>query len=226
MKSKKNSTDGASIRSDSIKAIILDMFSAGTDTTHTALEWTMTELLKHPEVMKKAQAEIRRITGSKISVTQDDVEKTLYLKAVIKESLRLHPPIPMLLPRESTKDVKVQGYDILAKTRVIINAWAIGRDPSSWENPEEFRPERFLESAIDFKGNDFQFIPFGAGRRGCPGTPFASSLIEITLASLLHKFNWALPGGAKPEDLDITEAPELAIHRKFPLVVIATPHSF
>lgn len=128
------------------------MFAAGTDTTHTALEWTMTELLKHPEVMKKAQAEIRRITGSKISVTQDDVEKTLYLKAVIKESLRLHPPIPMLLPRESTKDVKVQGYDILAKTRVIINAWAIGRDPSSWENPEEFRPERFLESAIDFKG--------------------------------------------------------------------------
>jgi cytochrome P450 len=202
------------------------MFAAGTDTTHTALEWTMTELLKHPEVMKKAQDEIRRITGSKISVTQDDVEKTLYLKAVIKESLRLHPPIPTLIPRESTKDVKVQGYDILAKTRVIINAWAIGRDPSSWENPDEFRPERFLESAIDFKGNDFQFIPFGAGRRGCPGTTFASSVSEITLASLLHKFNWALPGGAKPEDLDITEAPGLAIHRKFPLVVIATPHSF
>jgi cytochrome P450 len=202
------------------------MFAVGTDTTHTALEWTMTELLKHPEVMKKAQDEIRRITGSKISVTQDDVEKTLYLKAVIKESLRLHPPIPTLIPRESTKDVKVQGYDILAKTRVIINAWAIGRDPSSWENPDEFRPERFLEGAIDFKGNDFQFILFGAGRRGCPGTTFASSVIEITLASLLHKFNWALPGGAKPEDLDITEAPGLAIHRKFPLVVIATPHSF
>lgn len=157
------------------------MFAAGTDTTHTALEWTMTEFLKHPEVMKKAQDEIRRITGSKISVTQDDVEKTLYLKAVIKESLRLHPPIPMLIPRESTKDVKVQGYDILAKTRVIINAWAIGRDPSSWENPDEFRPERFLESAIDFKGNDFQFIPFGAGRRGCPGTTFASSVIELSL---------------------------------------------
>lgn len=202
------------------------MFAAGTDTTHTALEWTMTELLKHPEAMKKAQDEIRRIAGSKNGVTQDDVEKTPYLKAVIKESLRLHPPIPMLIPRESTEDVKVQGYDILAKTRVIINAWAIGRDPSSWEKPEEFRPERFLESSIDFKGNDFQFIPFGAGRRGCPGTAFASSLIEITLASLLHKFNWALPGGAKPEDLDIAEAPGLAIHRKFPLVVIANPHSF
>ncbi|KAF9667944.1 hypothetical protein SADUNF_Sadunf15G0075700 [Salix dunnii] len=222
----KISTDGVSIGRDSIKAIILDMFSAGTDTIHTALEWTMTELLKHPEVMKKAQDEIRRIVGSKNTVTRDDVEKTLYLKAVIKESLRLHPPIPMLVPRESTEDVKVQGYDILAKTRVIINFWAIGRDPSSWEKPEEFRPERFLESAIDFKGNDFQFIPFGAGRRGCPGAAFASSLIEITLASLLHKFNWALPGGAKPEDLDVTEAPGLAIHRKFPLVVIATPHSF
>lgn len=202
------------------------MFAAGTDTTQTALEWTMTELLKHPGVMKKAQDEIRRITGSKKSVTQDDVEKTLYLKAVIKESLRLHPPIPLLVPRESTKDVKAQGYDIRARTRVIINAWAIGRDPSSWEKPEEFRPERFLESAIDFKGNDFQFIPFGAGRRGCPGTTFASSLIEITLASLLHKFNWTLPGGAKPQGLDITEAPGLTIHRKFPLVVIATPHSF
>lgn len=116
-----------------------------------------------------------------------------YLKAVIKETLRLHPPIPLLVPRESTKDVKINGYDIAAGTRVITNAWAIHRDPTTWEEPEEFHPERFLNSTIDFKGQDFKLIPFGSGRRGCPGISFAIANNELVLANLLSKFNWALP---------------------------------
>lgn len=148
-----------------INSLLQDMFAAGADTVYTAIEWTMTEMLRHPEVMKEAQYEIRSIIGSTPNVSEDDVEKMAYLKAVIKESFRLQPPVPLLVPGESTEDVKVQGYDISAKTRVIINAWAIGRDPTLWQEPEEFRPERFLDSAIDFKGHDFQLIPFGAGRR-------------------------------------------------------------
>ncbi|CAN1729941.1 Cytochrome P450 736A117 [Linum perenne] len=189
---------------DSIKAIILDMFGAGSDTTFTALEWAMTEVLKHPRVTDKLQQDI----------------------AVIKESLRLHPPIPLLVPRASTKDTKVLGYDIAAKTGVLVNAWAIGRDPTAWEDAEDFKPERFMGSEIDYKGQDFQLIPFGAGRRGCPGITFAAAVLEIAMAALLHKFDWTFPGGAKAEDLDVSEAPGMAVQRKFPLLVFANPHSF
>ncbi|KAJ0106344.1 hypothetical protein Patl1_18170 [Pistacia atlantica] len=221
----KDSKSGDSVGRDGIKAIILDMFAAGTDTTYTALEWAMTELLRHQEVMKLLQNEIRKIIGSKPNISEVDLEKMHYLKAVIKESFRLHPPVPLLIPRESTEDVKVQGYDILAKTRVIINAWAIGRDPKYWEEPQEFRPERFLSSSIDFKGQDFQLIPFGAGRRGCPGTSFANATIELALASLLHKFEWAVPSEGRGTILNVTEYPGITVRRKFPLVVVATPRS-
>ncbi|CAN1335104.1 Cytochrome P450 736A117 [Linum perenne] len=222
MQRESESPDSA-IDGDSIKAILLDMFAAGSDTSYTALEWTMTEILRNPSVMKKLQQEIRTITGNNRNVTEDDIKQMTYLKAVIKESFRLHPPIPILVPRESTRDVTVQGYDVAAKTRVLINAWAIGRDPKNWDEPEEFRPERFLNSSIDFKGQDFELIPFGAGRRGCPGISFATASIEITLACLLQRFDWSLPGGRKAEDLDADEAPGLAVHRKTPLVVVATP---
>nr|XP_016434570.1 PREDICTED: cytochrome P450 71A2-like [Nicotiana tabacum] len=128
-----------------------------------------------------------------------------YLQAVIKESLRLHPPFLLLLLRESTEDVKLLGYHIPAKTQVIINDWAIGRDPLSWDDPEEYRPERFLNSNIDVKGLNFKLIPFGAGRRGCPGRTFVVAMIELALAKLVNKFNFALPEGLREEDLDMTE---------------------
>ncbi|CAN6584425.1 unnamed protein product [Malus baccata var. baccata] len=208
-----------------IKAITLDMFSAGTDTTSTALEWTMTELLRHPRVMKKLQNEVRGIVGNKTDITEDDLVGMDYLKAVIKESLRLHPPFPLLLPRMSTQDVKINGYDIKANTQVIVNAWQIGRDPKSYDNPEEFEPERFLSSDIDYKGKDFELIPFGAGRRGCPGIQFAVAVKEIALANLVHKFDWALPGVARGEDLDMTESTGATVHRKYPLKAVAIPYS-
>ncbi|CAL5362061.1 unnamed protein product [Camellia sinensis] len=218
-------TAGPPIHRDTIKALILDMFGAGTDTIFTSMEWTVAELLKHPQIMKKLQNEVRKIAKGKLNITEGDLENMYYLKAVIKESLRMHPPIPLLVPRESIQDAKVMDYDIVAGTQVIVNAWAIARDPLSWEDPEEFRPERFLNSSIDFKGHNFEFIPFGAGRRGCPGILFAMNVDELALASVVHKFNLSLPDDASGEDLDMTEAAGLTIHKKNPLIVVPTPYS-
>ncbi|XP_059655127.1 cytochrome P450 736A117-like [Cornus florida] len=209
----------------SIKALILDMFAAGTETTYTSLEWEVTELLRHPKVMKELQNEVRGIAKGKQDIVEDDLEKMHYLKAVINESMRLHPPLPMLVPREAIQDVKVMGYDIAAGTQVFINAWAIARDPSLWEDAKEFRPQRFLNTSIDYKGQNFQFIPFGAGRRGCPGINFAKPVNELALAKLVHKFDFALPSGAIDQDMDMAEAPGITINRKYPLLVVATPYS-
>ncbi|KAK9938214.1 hypothetical protein M0R45_014967 [Rubus argutus] len=207
-----------------IKAIILDMFVAGTDTTFTALEWTMSELLRNPRVMKKLQNEVRGIVGNRADVTEDDLVGMHYLKAVIKETFRLHPPLPLPGPRMSRQDVKINGYNIKANTQVLVNVWAIGRDPKSYTNPEVYEPERFLNSGIDYKGNDFELIPFGGGRRICPGIQFAVAVKEIALANIVHKFDWALPHGTKAEDLDMNESAGLTAHRKYPLKAVATPH--
>ncbi|XP_042477832.1 cytochrome P450 71A1-like [Macadamia integrifolia] len=214
------------IERDNIKAIVLDMFVGGTDTSNVLPQWTMAELLRHPEIMKEVQEEVRGVTKGKANITEDDIEHMHYLKAVIKEALRLHPPVPLLVPRELMETVNIQGFDIPAKTTVIVNASAIGRDPVSWDDPEKFEPKRFLNgaSSVDFRGHNFQLIPFGAGRWGCPGTQFAIVVVELALASLLHKFDWALPNGASGKDLDITEAYGIICHLKSPLVAVATPH--
>ncbi|KAL6125983.1 hypothetical protein ACLB2K_074034 [Fragaria x ananassa] len=171
--------------------------------------------------------EVRGIVVNKREITEDDLVGMHYLQAVMKETLRLHPPVPLLMPRKATQDVKVQGYDIKANTVVIVNAWQIGRDPKSYDNPEEFEPERFLitNSDTDYKGKDFQLIPFGAGKRGCPGINFAMDVNEIVLANLVHKFDWSLPDGVKPRDLDMTESCGLTKRRKYPLKAIAVSHS-
>lgn len=222
---KKENTAGFALDRDAMKAIILDIFGGGTDTTHSVMEWGMSELLRNPKILQKLQAEVREVTQGKPEITRDDMEKMWYLKAVIKETLRLHTPIPLLVPRESIRDIKVMGYDIPARTQVIVNAWAISRDPMLWENPEEFQPERFLDSSLDFRGLNFELIPFGAGRRVCPGINFAMSVNELALAKLVNKFNFTLPDGIKPKDFDMTEASGLTIHRKRPLRAIATPCS-
>ncbi|MCD7464800.1 hypothetical protein HAX54_053430 [Datura stramonium] len=216
---------GFPLERDSLKALLVDSFAAGTDTTYTTLEWTMTELLRHPRVMETLQNEVRGLAQGKAEIKEDDLGNMRYLKATIRESLRLHPPLPLLIPRESTEDVKLLDYHIPAKTQVIINAWSIGRDPLLWENPEEFRPERFLNSDIHVRGLNFELIPFGAGRRGCPGITFAIMVNELALARIVHKFNFALPQGIKEEELDMTESTGITIRRKSPLLAIATPCS-
>ena len=192
---------------------------------YTSLEWTMTELLMHPRVVKKLEDEVRELGQGKTEITEDDLRNMHYLKAVTKESLRLHAPVPLLVARESMEDVKLLDYDIPAKTQVLINVWAIGRDPLLWDEPEEYQPERFLNSDIDFRGLNFELIPFGAGRRGCPGIPFSIVIIELALARLVHKFNFTLPQGMKKEDLDMSECTGISIRRKLPLLAVATPCS-
>lgn len=200
------------------------MFAAGTDTTFITLDWTMTELIMNPRVMEKAQAEIRSIVGERRVVQERDVPQFHYMRAVIKEIFRLHPAVPVLVPRESLEDVMIDGYNIPAKTRIYVNVWAMGRDPEQWENPEAFQPERFIGSSIDFKGQDFELIPFGAGRRICPGITFGTATVELALAQLLHSFDWELPPGIKASDIDNTEAFGISMHRTVPLHVIAKPH--
>ncbi|XP_042037845.1 cytochrome P450 71A6-like [Salvia splendens] len=210
------------IEDDTIKAIVLDMFGAGTDTTFTALEWAMAELIRNPEAMKTLQNEVREVAGNKDEIDEQDLEKMPYLKAVLKESLRLHSPVPLLVPRELTQDTRVLGYDIASGMRVMINVWAISRDPSLWKYPEEFRPERFLGMDIDFRGLHFELTPFGAGRRGCPGITFAVAVDELALAKLVHKFDFRLPNGAKMKELDVSESSGITIHKNYPLLVVAT----
>ncbi|PIA30303.1 hypothetical protein AQUCO_05600019v1 [Aquilegia coerulea] len=224
----KESSFGIPLVRDNTKAIILDMFGAGTDTSSVALEWAMSELIRHPNIMEEVQKEVRDVGRGKLILNENDVEEMHYLKSVIKETLRLHPPAPLLIPHESMEKVQIQGYDIPAKTTVMINVFAIGRDPLWWEEPEKFWPKRFLNggSTIDFKGQDFQFIPFGAGRRGCPGILFAISVLLPTLANLLNIFDWELPSGMDIQDLDMHEGPGITVHRKNDLFLTAKPHYY
>jgi cytochrome P450 len=203
-----------------------DMFAAGTDTVSTALEWTMAELISNPKEMKRVQEEVRNVISTTGKLTEEIVEKMAYLIAAIKETLRLHPPIPLLVPRELTKDIDSMGYRIPAGTRFIINAWAIGRDPDVWERAEEFLPERFLGSNVDYKGMNSGLIPFGVGRRICPGIGFASATIGLALASLLYHFDWDLPNGMKGKPLDMSEINGISVHKKLNLILEARPHAF
>ncbi|KAJ4751902.1 Cytochrome P450 [Rhynchospora pubera] len=209
---------------DNVKAVILDMFAAGTDTTFISLDWGMTELLMNPGALKQAQKEVRRITGEKQFVSESDLCNMPYLKSVVKEIFRLHPPAPVLVPRESMEQVTIDGYNIPTKTRIYINAWAIGRDPELWEHPDEFKPERFLNSPIDYKGQHYELIPFGSGRRSCPAINFSTVSVELALAQLLHSFDWELPPGVAAKDLDLTEVFGITMHRIQQLVVIAKPY--
>ncbi|XP_026383385.1 cytochrome P450 71A9-like [Papaver somniferum] len=177
----------------------LDIFVAGTDTSAVTLVWTMTELMRNPTAMKRAQEDVRTKVGTKDFVEENDLHKLGYVTLVIKEALRLHPPLPLLLPRETREDCTIKGYDIPMKTRVIINAATISKDPKYWEDPEKFRPERFLDYNVDARGQNFEFIPFGGGRRGCPGMNFSIVLVELVLANLLHCFDWKMPPGMKAE---------------------------
>ena len=184
----------------------------------------MAEMIKNPRVMKKAQQEVREIFAKNGSIDETALDEMKYLKAVVKETLRLHPSAPLLLPRESSERCEIDGYDIPKKTQVMVNAWAIGRDPRFWTDPESFVPERFLDNdrsaSVDYKGTNFEYIPFGAGRRLCPGMSFGVINVEFPLAILLYHFDWKLPDGMRPRDLDMSELFGSTVRRKLDLELI------
>ncbi|CAL1404650.1 unnamed protein product [Linum trigynum] len=215
---------GLTVTTEIIKAVTLELFLAGGHTSANLIEWTMSEMMKQPRVMQKAQDEVRQAFDKKGDVDEASLQGLEYLDCVVKEGLRLHPPGPLLLPRESREDAKLCGYMVPMGTKVIVNAWAIGRDPRYWGDAEEFYPERFVDCSTDYKGNDFQFVPFGAGRRMCPGYGFGMEVVKLTLANLLFHFNWRLPGDSRPESLDMTETVGASIARKYPLRVIPVPY--
>ncbi|KAJ6678039.1 CYTOCHROME P450 93A3-LIKE [Salix viminalis] len=191
---------------DNIKAIMLDMLAGSMDTSATAIEWTLSELIKHPRAMKKVQRELEEKIGMDRMVEESDVEGLEYLDMVIKEAFRLHPVAPLLIPHESMEDCTVDGFLIPQKTRIIVNVWAIGRDESAWTDASKFIPERFAGSDVDVRGRDFQLLPFGSGRRGCPGIHLGLTMVRQTVAQLVHCFDWELPDSMLPEELDMTEA--------------------
>lgn len=218
------------IRND-IKAFFLDIFLAGTDTSSVASQWAMAEIMNHPQVLKKLRAEIDAVVGKTRLVNESDIPNLPYLQAVIKEVLRLHPTAPFVL-RESAQDCTINGYNIKGKTRTLINVYAIMRDPDAWNNPEEFIPERFLEESDDdgingedehvmvkMNGNDFRYIPFGFGRRGCPGASLALTVIQGTIAALIQCFEWKVKGGDR---VDMEEGSSFSAGLAKPLICYPT----
>ncbi|KAK2974705.1 hypothetical protein RJ640_007797 [Escallonia rubra] len=208
-----------------VKAIILDIFSGATESTAISIEWAMSEMLKNPRVLSKAQAEVRETFKGKERITEEDIQQLDYLKLVIKETLRVHPPVP-LSARESREVCEINGFEIPNKAKVIFNRWAINRDPKTWADPDSFNPERFLGSSFDYKGtNNFEYNPFGVGSRKCPGISFGIAVLDLPVALMLYHFDWALPDGIKGEDLDMTESFGVSVKKKNALNVIATPVS-
>ncbi|KAI7728374.1 hypothetical protein M8C21_005693 [Ambrosia artemisiifolia] len=200
LKIKQDSNCSVELTYDHIKAVIMNILLGGTETSATTVVWAMTLLMNNPKSLKKVQHEVRNAIGNKGKVHEDDLYKLNYLKAVIKETLRLYPIAPLLVPHESRERCILNGYEIPNKTLVYVNAWAVGRDPKCWEKPEVFEPERFLGSSVDYKGNDFELIPFGSGRRGCPGMSLGAATVEATLSNLVYSFDWELPEGTSEID--------------------------
>lgn len=206
------------ITREKIKAVVLDIFGGGAAGTFTTIEWAMSELFRHPHAMKKLQEEIESVIGKHRKVKESDLASMKYLQCVMKETLRLYPAGPMTLPRESVEAVSIAGYYIPKKTLLMVNLWAIGRDPNLWgADASEFKPERFMaDEYIDLTGqSDFNMLPFGAGRRGCPGYPMAVPIVELTLAQLLHVFDWRVEGD--PSQLDMKEECGASMPRQVPL---------
>ncbi|KAK9075312.1 hypothetical protein SSX86_003635 [Deinandra increscens subsp. villosa] len=202
-----------------INILVLELFIAGTDTVVTTIEWAMSELLKNKEKMYKVQEELKKEFNCN-SIMKSDLSKLTYFNACIKETLRLHPVVPVLIPRRALEACEVMNYTIPQNSQVWVNVWAISHDPKVWEDPNTFKPERFLGSNIDFTGHDYEFIPFGGGRRMCPGLPSGVKSLQTMLAAFIVGYDWALPNDEDPSKLDMTEKFGVTLQREKPLELI------
>jgi len=183
----------------------------------------MAELLQSPSSMAKARDELAQALGPKQEIEESDVGQLKYLQAIVKETFRLHPPAPLLLPRQAETTTEIRGYTVPKGTRVLVNVWAIGQDRELWAEPEKFVPERFLEKEIDFRGRDFELVPFGSGRRICPGLPLAARMVHLKLSTLLHRFQWRLSADVERNGVDMSETFGVTLGMSTPLQAMAKP---
>nr|DAD17783.1 TPA_asm: hypothetical protein HUJ06_019246 [Nelumbo nucifera] len=203
-----------------IKGMLSDMFVAGTDTSSSTVEWGMTEILKRPEIYKKILAEIDEVVGKERFVEETDIPKLTYFQAAVKEVFRLHPGVPLLIPRRTNEATEVCGYHVPKHAIVFVNVWGMARDPKVWTEPYEFRPDRFLGSDKDVKGQDFDVLPFGTGRRSCVGMPLGHRMVHYSLASLLHAFEWDFPADILE---DMTEKVGITLQKAKGLIGVPKP---
>uniref|UniRef100_A0A7N0SYN8 Cytochrome P450 n=1 Tax=Kalanchoe fedtschenkoi TaxID=63787 RepID=A0A7N0SYN8_KALFE len=215
------SDEPAKIGDKEINIFILEIFMAGSETTSSTTEWAMTELLHNPTKLAKLKSEMRQVVGDRV-LEESDIEALPYLQAVVNETLRLHPPIPFLVPRRAMRDTKFLNYDIPENTQVFVNTWAIGRDPEIWTDPDTFDPERFIGSRVEYRGKNFEFIPFGAGRRMCAGVPLAHRILNLVLGSLVHSFDWELESLVRPEAMDARGTLGITMRKLEPLRAVPT----
>ncbi|KAL8461165.1 hypothetical protein ACS0TY_032589 [Phlomoides rotata] len=213
-------TDKDEVSDHDLNIIIMEVFLAGSETTSTSIEWAMVELLSHPEIMTKVKDELTRVVGKSNRFNESHIENLPFLQAVMKETLRLHPPIPFLVPRLSIEETNFMGYQIPKDTQLFVNAWAIGRDPDCWDDPLSFKPDRFLDSKIDYRGLNFELIPFGAGRRICAGIPLAHRMLHLVLGSLVHEFDWSVDVIGKNAIMDTRERMGVTVRKLVPLKAI------
>nr|BAM68816.1 putative cytochrome P450 monooxygenase CYP71AV1 [Artemisia schmidtiana] len=208
------------LTADNVKAIIMDMFVAGTDTSAVTIEWAISELIKCPRAMEKVQAELRKALKGKEKIHDEDIHELSYLNLVIKETLRLHPPLPLVSRKECHQQVNLAGYDIPNKTKLIVNVFAINRDPEFWKDAETFIPERFENSSTTVMGAEYEYLPFGGGRRMCPGAALGLANVQLPLATILYHFNWKLPNGVSYEEIDMTERFGATVERNTELLLV------
>ncbi|KAL2347636.1 hypothetical protein Fmac_001636 [Flemingia macrophylla] len=207
------------LHKDKIERLSMNLFVAGTDTTTSTVEWAMAELLRNPNIMSKANAELESTIGKGNNAEESDISRLPYLQAIVKETFRLHPAVRLLL-RKAEVELKMHGYKIPKGAHVLVNVWAIGRDPNLSDNPCLFSPERFLGSEIDFRGRSFELTPFGAGRRICPGVPLAIRLLFLMLGLFINFFDWELEGGIKPHDMNMDEKFGLTLEKAQPVLAV------
>ncbi|KAK1358830.1 Geraniol 8-hydroxylase [Heracleum sosnowskyi] len=210
------------IEETQIHNLFIDLFVAGTDTTSNTVEWAMSEILRNSEILVKVKAELNQVIGKGKIIQEADISKLVYLQCIVKESMRLHPPVPFLIPRQVEREVQLCGYTVPKNSQVLVNAWAIGRDPKLWINPLSFQPERFMDSQVDINGHYYELIPFGAGRRICPGMSLAMRMVPVMVGSLINCFDWKLEGGILPEKLDMEEKFGITLAKLHPLRAVAT----
>ncbi|XP_074360343.1 flavonoid 3'-monooxygenase [Apium graveolens] len=220
-------SEGGKLTDTEIKALLLNLFTAGTDTSSSTVEWAIAEVLRNPEILAQARKELDSVIGPDRLVTELDLPRLPYLQAVVKETFRLHPSTPLSLPRIASESCEINGYFIPKGSTLLVNVWAIARDPNMWADPLEFRPERFLPGGekpnVDVTGNDFEVIPFGAGRRICAGLSLGLRMVQLLTATLLHSFDWTLADGQEAKNINMDEAYGLTLQRAVPLMVHPTP---